>query len=192
MCRRSLLIATMIVVQSAWAQVPEPVAAPTMSLEEAHAQRARAEVLKAEAEKRYAAEQDACYRKFLVNDCLDEAKKIHTESMLKVRELDQAGRQVEREANRRDVEAREAARAAELPQREAQQRAQAERHRAEEAGKAAERERKLADKARQAGEGRRKTASEQAARSQKQAQRAKDDAERAAKKAAGADAATPK
>ena len=192
MYRCSLLIALMIIIQPVRAQVPEAAVQPPMSLEEARAQRASAEVLKSEAQQHYAAEQDACYKKFLVNDCLDAAKTVYTGSMLKVRELDQASREVEREARRREVEAKEATRAAELPQREAEQQAQAERHRAEEAGKAAERERKLADKARQAEEGRRKSAAEQAARREKLEKRAKEDAERAAKKAAEAGAATPK
>lgn len=188
MYRRSLLIALLILTQPVWAQT----SATPMSLEEAHAQRARAEVLKSEAQKRYAAEQDACYKKFLVNDCLESAKASYTEAMLKARALDQAGRDVEREAHRREVEANEAARAAEVPKRAADQQAQAERYRAEEASKAAEREKKLADKVRQAEEGRRKTAAEQAARQEKLAKRAKEDAERAAKKAAEAGAAAPR
>lgn len=183
----------LIFTQTACAQAPEAtVAAAPMSLEEARAQRARADVLKTEAQKRYATEQDACYKKFLVNDCLEKAKASFTESMTKARDLDKVGRDVEREAHRREVEANEARRAVEQPQREAEQQAQAERYRAEEAAKAAERERKLADKAKQAEEGRRKSAAEQAARREKLDKRAKEDAERAAKKAAEAGAATPK
>lgn len=184
---RSFLAGALLFSQIAGAQTPEagaPAASPPLSLEEARAQRAHASTLKDEAQQRYAAEQNACYKKFLVNDCLDDAKKIYTELMIKARELDQAGRLVEREAHRREVANKEAARAVDLPQREAEQQAQAERYRAEEAGKNAERERKLADKARQAEEGRRKTAAEQAARRQKLEQRAKEDAEREAKKAA--------
>lgn len=180
--------------QTAWAQAPEAAAAAAapMSLEEAHAQRVRAEVLKTEAKKRYVAEQDACYKKFLVNDCLESAKLRYTESMTQARDLDKVGRDIERETHRREVEANEAARAAEQPRREAEQQAQVERYRAEEAAKTAERERKLADKAKQAEEGRRKTAAEQAERREKLEKRAKEDAERAAKKAAEAGAATPK
>jgi hypothetical protein len=195
---RSFLAVALLFSQIAGAQTPEagmaaaaPSSSPTLSLEEARAQRAYANTLKAEAEQRHATDQAACYKKFLVNDCLDEAKKTYTGLMVKARELDQAGRHVEREAQRRDVEKKEAARAIDLPQREADQQAQAERYRAEEAGKAAERERKLADKAKQAGEGRRKTAAEQAARRQKLEQRAKEDAEREAKKSAAPNAATP-
>jgi hypothetical protein len=192
MHRCGLLIILAVIVQSAGAQTPEPTALPVMSLEEAHALRVRAEAMKSEAQERYANEQNACYKKFLVNDCLESAKTRQMESMLKARELDQTGREVERAAHRRAVEAKEAAHAAELSPREAEQQAQAERYRSAEAGKAAERERKLADKARQAEEGRRRTAAEQGARRQKLEQRAKEDAERAAKKAAEAGASTPR
>lgn len=177
--RRTLFLCGLFFTQAAWTQTPAP-----MSLDEARAQRARAEVLKAEAQQRYAVEKDGCYRKFLVNDCLVAAKTRHTAETLKIRQLDAAGRDVERETHRQEVEAKEAARAADLPQREAGQQAQAEHYREQEAAKADERERKLADKARQAEEGRRKSAAEQAARNEKQAKRAQDHAERAAKKTA--------
>ena len=179
------IAASLFFAHAAWAQAPEaePVAQPA-SLEEAHALRARAEVLRGEAGQRHLLEQDACYKKFLVYDCLDDVKKRYTAAMLQARSLDQAGRDFEREAQRQAVDAKEAARAAESPQRDAAQQSQSERYHAEEAGKAAERERKLADKARQAEEGRRKTAAEQAARRQKLEQRAKEDAERAARKSA--------
>ncbi|MFZ2855405.1 MAG: hypothetical protein WAZ34_15015, partial [Rhodocyclaceae bacterium] len=100
--RRTLFLCGLILTHAAWAQTPAP-----MSLDEARAQRARAEVLKAEAQQRYTAEQEGCYRKFLVNDCLVSAKARHTEETLKIRQLDAAGRDVERAAHRQEVEARE-------------------------------------------------------------------------------------
>jgi len=189
---RSLLVISVIFVQSAWAQTADPAAQQPLSLEEAQALRVRAEILKSEAEKRYEVDKAACYQKFLVNDCLDAARKTYTKSLVEARELDKVGRDVEREAHRKEVEAKEAARAAEAPQRAAEQEAQVGRYRAEEAEKAAERQHKLADKAKQAEEGRRKTAAEQAARQEKLAKRAREDAERAAKKAAAAAAAPVK
>lgn len=181
--RHCFLAASLILVQAVWAQAPDTDKSVSMSLEEARALRVRAEAMKTEAVQRYATDQEACYKKFLVNDCLESAKTRQMESTLKARELDQLGRDVERAASRRELEVKEATHAAELSQRDAEQQAQAERYRATEAVKAAERERKLADKTRQAEEGRRKTAAEQAARRQKLEQRAKEDAERAAKKA---------
>jgi hypothetical protein len=153
------------------------------TLEQAAAQRERSTQMRNEAEKRYVTEQDACYKKFLVNSCLDDAKKRHTQSMIEARNLDIPAREFQREAHRTDVEAKEAQRAADLPAREAEQKEQAERYRADEAARAAERDKKIATKAQQAAEGRRKTAAEQAARQAKIEQRAKNDAERAAKKA---------
>lgn len=183
MLRRRLLIALMAVAPSVWAQQPEPTESPAITLEEARALRGRAEQIKVEAEQRYAADQAACYKKFLVNDCLASAKQSYTQSMLKARELDKTGRNVEREAHREDVEAKEAARAAQAARHEAEQQAQGERYREEEAKKTAERERKLADKEKQAAEGRRKSEAKQAARQAKQEKRAQDDARRAARKA---------
>ena len=44
------------------------------TIEQANAQRERAAEMKRAAEARLAAEEDACYRKFLVSACLKEAK----------------------------------------------------------------------------------------------------------------------
>ena len=161
------------------APVPEP-----RTLDEANAQRARAEQMRRDADARYAEEQQACYAKFLVNDCLDAAKKKRTATMIEARELDLPAREFQRDAKRADVNASEQKRADEAPQRAAEQQQQAEAFRAEEARRAAEREQKIADKARQAEEGRKKTAEEDARRAQKLAERAKRDAELAAKRAA--------
>jgi hypothetical protein len=180
MHRRNLLIALLIVSPPILAQAPEAGASSTMSLEEARALRVRAETLKIEAGKRHQADQEACYKSFLVNDCLATARATHTASLIQARELDKTGRDVEREAHRREVEAKESARAADLPQQQANQQIQAARYRDDEANKAAERERKLADKARQAEEGKLRTAAEQSAHRQKQERRAKEDAERSA------------
>lgn len=189
---RNLLALGLVFVPAVWAQTPDPVAPPPLSLEEAHALRARADVLKSEAERRYEADKAVCYQKILVNDCLDAARETYTKLVVEARAVDKAGRDGEREVHRRELEAKEATRAAEAPQRAADQQAQAGRYRAAEADKAAERQRKLADKAKQAEEGRRKTAADEARRQEKQAKRAREDAERAAKKAAEAAAAPVK
>jgi colicin import membrane protein len=157
-----------------WAQTPAYPQPQALLLEEAHTQRMHAEVIKSEAEQRYASEQAACYQKFLVNDCLEAARSRHTQSLNEARVLDKAGRDVEREAYRQEVEAKEARRAAAASQRAAEQQAQAEAYRAAEADKTAERERKLAEKTKQAEEGRKRIAAEQAARREKLDKRAKD------------------
>lgn len=178
---RSVLLIALLIANPVWAQGPD-VEIP-QTLEQAADQRARAKQLVAESDARYAAEQQACYSKFLVNSCLDEARKRHTQALIDARNLDIPARDFQREAKRADVEAKEAQRAADRPLREAEQQAQGESYRAEEAAKAAEREKKIAAKAQKAAEGRQKTAAEQARRQAKQEQRAKDDAARAAKKA---------
>jgi hypothetical protein len=152
--------------------------------EQATAQRAQAESLREEAERRYREQQDLCYSKFLVSDCLSAAQKAHSKSMTEARELEKGVRDFEREEHRRVIEARESERKSELDRREAEQQSQGERYRDEEQRKAAERERKLLDKARQAEEGRQRRAAEEASRSEKMANRARQDAERAAKKSA--------
>ena len=163
--------------QTAPAPVPQ-------TIEEADAQRARAEQMRRDAEQRYVDEQQLCYAKFLVNDCLDAAKKKRTAAQIEARELDLPAREFQRAARRAEVDAKEQKRADEAPQRAAEQEQQAEEFRATEARRAAEREQKIADKARQAEEGRKKTAEEDARRAQKQAERAKRDAELEAKRAA--------
>ena len=160
----AVALATLLVLARAALAQGAPV---PQTLEEADAQRARAEQMRRDADARYAEEQQACYAKFLVNDCLDAAKKKRTATMIEARELDLPAREFQRDAKRADVDARDRKRADEAPQRAAEQQQQAEAFRAEEARRAAEREQKIADKARQAEEGRKKTAEEDARRAQK-------------------------
>lgn len=178
------LLVSLVMSGAAWADELAPAPEIPQTLEQASAQRARAAAMRDEAERRHEAEKNACYSKFLVNDCLADAKKRYTATIVEARRLDQPARDFEREARRRDVEAEEAQRLADQPAREAEQKASAERFRAEEAAKASARQQKLAEKARQAEEGRQKTAAEQARRQAKLEKRARQDAEREAKKAA--------
>ncbi len=181
--RRFFVILTLFM-QSAWPQTAAPVVLQTP--EQAGAQRAQADSLRIEAERRYIEAQNACQGKFLLSDCLDAAKKSHSKAMIEARSLEKGVRDFEREEHRSAVEAREAEHRAELGGRDAEQKAQGVRYRAEEARKAEEREQKLAEKLKQAEAGRRKTEAEQASRQEKQAKRAKQDAGREAKKAAKA------
>jgi len=191
-----------------WAQsAPPPI---PQTLEEANAQRVRATQMRDTAEKNFVVEQQSCYEKFLVNSCLDDAKKRRTAALIEARNVDIPARDFQREAKRAEVDAKEATRDADAPRRAAQEAEQAASFRAEESAKAVERERKSAEKARQvaagrqnaaqesvkaaqrdkkiaeknrqAAEGRQKTAADQARQQEQQAQRAKRDAERAAKK----------
>lgn len=151
--------------------------------EESDALKARAAALRDDADARYATAQDECYRKFLVNACLDDAKKVYKRANIEVRPMEQAVRDFERKQRQADADAREAKRAADAVSREQEQRQQAETYRAEEARRAAERERKIADKAAQAEAGRIKTAADEAERQKRDAERARHNAEREKKKA---------
>ena len=152
------------------------------TLEEAAAQRERARAMNEEADRRFTAEQAECYRRFLVNACLDEASKRRTQTRIEARQIDMPAREFQREANRAEVEAKEAQRDAENRQREIDQREDAQRFRETEAEKAAERARKTAEKQEQAAAARQKTAADQAERAKREEQYRKQDAERAAQR----------
>ena len=184
---QSFLVAMACFAQNAWAQSTPPEIPKTT--EQATAQRARAESLRAQAEKRYGEEQNACRGKFLLTDCLDETAKTHSRLMIESRTLENGVRSFEREEHKHAVEIKATQHQAELANRDAEQQAQAEHYRDEEANKASVREHNLAEKAKKAEAGRQKTEAEQAARREKQAKRAKQDAEREAKKAAHSGAA---
>ena len=158
--------------EAAPALVPVP-----KNLDEAAAQRAQATQLRTEADRLYETEQAGCYEKFLVNRCLDDARKRHTQSLIDARNLDTPARHFQEEAHRADVEAKDAQRAADAESREKDQQEKGETYRADEAQKAAVREQKVADKAAQAEAGRQKMAADQAkyqARLQKHAQKIAD------------------
>ena len=65
----SLLLVFISISGGACADEPAPVPVP-QTLEEAVAQRERADALRDQAEERYLFEQNECYRKVLVSDCL--------------------------------------------------------------------------------------------------------------------------
>jgi hypothetical protein len=169
-------IAFLLVTLAASAQTPR-------TLEEADAQRARAESMRKTAEERHIAEQNECYKKFLVNSCLEDAKKRYTQSLIEARNLDIPARDFQRDAKRTELAAKEAKREAETPKREADQKAQGAQFRSDETARAEARQQKLADKAAQATKNRQKLAAEEARRQEKAAKRAKKDAERAEQRA---------
>ena len=97
---------------------PSPAVPQPTTLEEAAAQRQKADRMRKSADDLFAEEQAACYKKFLVNDCLEDAKKKRTQSMIDARNLEAPARDFEREAHRAEVEGKAAQRAADMPQRE--------------------------------------------------------------------------
>ena len=62
-------------------QTGEPPRAP-QTMEQAEAQRQHADALRKEADRRYAADEAACYKKSLVNDCIVEARQRRTASLV--------------------------------------------------------------------------------------------------------------
>ena len=183
-----LVLLTCLAAPSVRAEEGTPAPAPTpRSLDEAAAQRAQATRMREEADRAYETEQAGCYEKFLVNSCLDDATKRHTQNLIDARNLDAPARHYQEEAHRADVEAKEAQRAADAVTRAKDQQEKGETYRTDEAQKAVLREQKMADKAAQAEAGRQKIAADQAkyqARLQKHAQKIADAEARRKKKEA--------
>jgi colicin import membrane protein len=78
---------------------------------------------KAAAEKLLEEKSTACYRKFLVNRCLDEAQGEYLEANKDARRQNNEGKAIERQVKKEQFSAREAGWAAEMPTREAELRA---------------------------------------------------------------------
>jgi hypothetical protein len=157
-------------------ETEKPSPAP-QTLEQAETQLRRAEAMRDEAERRYAAEEAACHRKILVGGCLEDARERHMQAIIDARRLEIPAREFKRTSRRAEVEEEKSRQAAERPAREAKQRERAERYRTEEAGKAAEREQRRLKKERKAEEKRQKLAEQQAERKSKADERAKRRAE---------------
>lgn len=130
------------------------------------------------------AENEACYKKFQVSSCLEDAKKKHIAATREAKRKEQEAGEIERDLKRRDVAARDAKKAAEAPVREAKQKEQGEAYRADEAAKAEARADKLAKKEAKAAEGRRKHAEEQKKRQEKLRKQAEKEAKAVEKRKA--------
>ncbi|MDO8932328.1 MAG: hypothetical protein Q7U97_08045 [Rhodocyclaceae bacterium] len=89
----------------------------------------KADALRAEAEELVATANKACWEKFLVNRCIDNAKKERQEKLVTVRALEKEARDIERSLRKRNFAEHEAKMAAEAPQRAADAAAQAEKNR---------------------------------------------------------------
>ena len=144
----------------------------------------------AEAEKRYDEAANACQKKFLVNDCLIEAKKLYTRSHTDAKRLENEGKAIERQIKKEQLSDRDQHRAAETPQREADLQARA-LETAEQRKEATDQQAaKEADQARKAEEGVRRKAADAERLAKKQAQHEANLAkhkEKAARRAAEAD-----
>ena len=166
-------------------------------LDEAKARRARAQVVRREAEDEFRRSEAQCYDKIMVSSCIGEAKQERLRKTLEARQLEVSADRLEREVKLRENAQREAQHADESPQREAAAAEAAARNseeaQAREAGQAkrdAQRERELQQApARAASEAanRRKAADDAAHRQSAEAKRASKRAASAARQRAEID-----
>lgn len=114
------------------------VGADPLPLGDSDSERARVRELKQQAdnarqaaEKKFQADQSACYDKFLVSACLDDARKARSAALVAARRPDSEAREIERRLRQREADEREARRAADAPRRAAEAAEQAARNKAE-------------------------------------------------------------
>ncbi len=136
-----LILAGMLASAGAWAgSAPEAALAADWAKRSAQASELnrQARALRDTAEQRYLEQEKGCYAKFMVNNCLDAAKKERIPKVNEARRLEIEAKQIEREVRqeqfvdrdqRNAVELRE--REASLPQREEKAAAASEKHEAE-------------------------------------------------------------
>lgn len=91
--------------------------------------RSDADALRAEAERTLTADTQACWQKFLVTRCMDDAKRVRQKKLAAARELEGSAREIERTLRKIEFAEREARYADETPQRDAEKAAQAEKNR---------------------------------------------------------------
>ncbi|MDI6746237.1 MAG: hypothetical protein QMD17_03745 [Rhodocyclaceae bacterium] len=75
---------------------------------------------RADAEKRFTAEERLCMGRFLVTSCIDDAKKAKQQSLRAVKQAEQEARSIERQIKANEREMKAARRLEEAPQREAE------------------------------------------------------------------------
>jgi colicin import membrane protein len=129
--RTILLLLLILLAGTAAAQQPENPAPDDRITRLDRAQRLHNEAaaIREESDRHHLAAQTECWKKFLVNACLDDARKAHMEETVKARALDKEAREIEREVKRQDIAAREAKRMEEAPAKEASAAARAEKNR---------------------------------------------------------------
>jgi hypothetical protein len=178
-----LPVLLLVVSLPCWAQEAESHSPAPQTLEQAEAQLRRADAMRDEAQRRYAAAEAACYEKILVGGCIEDARERHMKAIIEARQLEVPAREFKRASRRAEVEEEKSRQAAERPVREAEQQERAERYRSEEAAKAAEREQRRLDRERKVEEKQQKLAEQRTERKLKADKRAKRQAERIEKKA---------
>jgi len=98
-------------------------------LGKARAMRDEASAIRDKANREYAASEKACWQKFLVTSCLDEARRAQRQDVERARKIEHEARDIERDVKKRDVATREAKRIEEAPRRQAEAAERAEKNR---------------------------------------------------------------
>lgn len=129
-------------------------------LQQAASLRDEARRRQGEADRLFAERRQACQKEYLVNQCIEKARRENLAVRQETRRMESEGRAIERDAGKASQAERQAAREAEMRQREAgiAQRQQERQAAMDEA--AQRRQQHLADKARKAEEGQRRKAEE--------------------------------
>ena len=143
----------------------------------------------AAADRLYEAQEPACYKKFLVNRCRDNAFRELTESSMEAKRLENEGKAIERQVKKEQFSARDVEAAARAPEREAKLKALELETAAARTEAELEEATTRADKARKAEEGARRKAEEAERLRKKQAEHDARVAEKMEKSAARAKAA---
>ncbi|MRR50311.1 MAG: hypothetical protein EG825_05265 [Rhodocyclaceae bacterium] len=89
-------------------------------LDQARSLKEQAAAIQDAARNRYKEQEAACWKKFLVSDCLDDAKIAHKEEARKANELERQAREIERDVRKREFAMREARRIEDAPRKEAE------------------------------------------------------------------------
>lgn len=129
--------------------------------------KAEAEGARNAAETQFLADQKACWKKILVTDCIEAARRRRIEAIQKTRALDLEANTLQLEINNRDLATREARKREEAPQKAAEQAAQIEQYRAEQAKATADRQLHLQEKQREEAKGRAQRQAEGQARAKR-------------------------
>jgi colicin import membrane protein len=144
----------------------------------------------AAADKLYEAQEPACYKKFLVNRCRDNAFRELTESSREAKRIENEGKAIERQVKKEQFSARDVEAAVLAPERETKLKALEVETAAARTEAELEEATTRADKARKAEEGARRKAEEAERLRRKQAEHEARVAEKMEKSAAKAKAAT--
>jgi hypothetical protein len=89
-------------------------------LDQARGLKEQAGAIQEAARNRFKEQEAACWKKFLVSDCIDDAKLAHKEEARKANELERQAREIERDVRKREFAMREARRIEEAPRKEAE------------------------------------------------------------------------